>query len=179
MHKAKSCLDSVPLDVLPNKNNYYVAEYYLTLSDFHLWQDDYCKATEFAKEAKQQFALQMRNPAFLTSDLCCSKDLKIRKREIQNFIKCLKYFLLSYSTSSSIISTDPAWILDLIAYYIFHGTALCYTSSLSLCFPDVIRWPLTFANLHMFHQLLTVALVPGSSPKGPGDEATIDYYCGE
>ena len=55
MHKAKSCLDSVPLDVLPNKNNYYVAEYYLTLSDFHLWQDDYSKATEFVKEAKKQF----------------------------------------------------------------------------------------------------------------------------
>ena len=55
INKAKSCLDSVPLDMLPNKNNYYVAEYYLTLSDFHLWQDDYCKATEFAKKAKQQF----------------------------------------------------------------------------------------------------------------------------
>ena len=55
MHKAKSCLDSVPLNVLPNKNNYYVAEYYLTLSDFHLWQDDYLKAMEFAKKAKQQY----------------------------------------------------------------------------------------------------------------------------
>ena len=37
------------------KNNYFVPEYYLTLSDFHLWQDDYPKAMEFAKEAKQQF----------------------------------------------------------------------------------------------------------------------------
>ena len=55
MQKAKSCLDSVPIDELPNKNNYYVAEYYLTLSDFHLWQANYPKAMEFAKEAKQQF----------------------------------------------------------------------------------------------------------------------------
>ena len=72
MNKAKSCLDSVPLDVLPNKNNYYVAEYYLTLSDFHLWQDDYCKATEFAKKAKQQFV-----QGNITNERSCIPDKRI------------------------------------------------------------------------------------------------------
>ena len=98
MQKAKSCLDSVPLDVLPNKNNYYVAEYYLTLSDFHLWQADYPKAKEFAKKAKQQFI-----QGNITNERSCIPDKRImllkrledqRKGDTELY-KILERFLLT------------------------------------------------------------------------------------
>ena len=72
MRKAKSCLDSVPLDVLQTKNNYYVAEYYLTLSDFHLWQANYPKAMEFATEAKKQFV-----QGNITNERSCIPDKRL------------------------------------------------------------------------------------------------------
>lgn len=53
LHKAMLCLTSVPLDVLPSKSNYYIAEYYLTLSDLYLWKTDYPKATKICYESKR------------------------------------------------------------------------------------------------------------------------------
>jgi len=77
IRKAKLCLDRVPLDVLPSKSNYYVAEYYLTLSDLHLWKGDYLKARKFAVQAKQHFV-----QGKITNERACvpNKRLRLLKR---------------------------------------------------------------------------------------------------
>lgn len=77
IHKGKLCLDRVPLDVLPSKSKYYVAEYYLTLSDLHMCKGDYLKARKFAVQSKQLFV-----ESKITNERACvpNKWLRLLKR---------------------------------------------------------------------------------------------------
>ncbi len=56
IRKAKTCLDSVPLESLPSKPNYYAADYYCRLSDLYLWKQEYEQAMKNAQLAAQQYA---------------------------------------------------------------------------------------------------------------------------
>ena len=48
LKKAESCLNGASLheNKLPEQANNYKGNYYLTLSDLHLWKDEYLKAME-------------------------------------------------------------------------------------------------------------------------------------
>ena len=61
LKKAESCLNGASLheSKLPEQANNYKGNYYLTLSDLHLWKDEYPKAMEYAEQAKELF---MRGP---------------------------------------------------------------------------------------------------------------------
>ena len=55
--KAESCLNGASLheNKLPEQANNYKGNYYLTLSDLHLWKDEYPKAMEYAELARELF----------------------------------------------------------------------------------------------------------------------------
>jgi len=57
LKKAELCLKNAPLHEkkLPDQANNYKGNYYLTLSDLHLWKKEYPKAMEYAKQAKEFF----------------------------------------------------------------------------------------------------------------------------
>ena len=44
LQKAEACLKGVPLKIFPSQVNYYKAQYYLALSDLHLWRQQYPEA---------------------------------------------------------------------------------------------------------------------------------------
>ena len=57
LKKAESCLKSASLheNKLPEQANNYKGNYYLTLSDLHLWKEEYLKAVEYAEQAQEHF----------------------------------------------------------------------------------------------------------------------------
>ena len=57
LKKANLCLEKAALheSKLPDQANEYKGNYYLALSDLHLWKQQYPKATEYAKMAKHLF----------------------------------------------------------------------------------------------------------------------------
>ena len=57
LKKAESCLNGASLheNKLPDQANNYKGNYYLTLSDLHLWKEGYLKAIEYAEQAKEHF----------------------------------------------------------------------------------------------------------------------------
>ena len=61
LKKAESCLKGATLhdNKLPEQANNYKGNYYLTLSDLHLWKERYFEAMEYAEQAKELF---MRGP---------------------------------------------------------------------------------------------------------------------
>lgn len=56
LRKAEMCLNSVPFKSLPNRVNYYVAEYYCCRSDLYLWRQQYKKAIKYAQKAKDKYS---------------------------------------------------------------------------------------------------------------------------
>lgn len=61
LKQAESCLNGAVLyeNELPEQANNYKGNYYLTLSDLHLWKEEYSEAMEYAEQAKELF---MRGP---------------------------------------------------------------------------------------------------------------------
>jgi len=61
LKKAELCLKGAVLyeNKLPEQANNYKGNYYLTLSDLHLWREGYSEAMEYAEQAKELF---MRGP---------------------------------------------------------------------------------------------------------------------
>ena len=57
LKKAELCLNGASLheNKLPDQANNYKGNYYLTLSDLHLWKEGYLKAIEYAEQAKELF----------------------------------------------------------------------------------------------------------------------------
>ena len=51
LRKAEECLNSVPLDTMPNRINFYAARYYHTLYDLHVWKQQYPKAMHYLQKA--------------------------------------------------------------------------------------------------------------------------------
>ena len=51
--KAEECLNSAPLDKMPSQDNYYTVRYYCTLSDFHIWKQQYHKAVDYLEKARE------------------------------------------------------------------------------------------------------------------------------
>ena len=76
LQKAEACLKGEPLEVCPSQVNYYKAQYYLTLSDLHLWRQEYPEAMVNARNAKQQF-LQGK----ITNDKSCIPDQRLKLLE--------------------------------------------------------------------------------------------------
>ena len=80
LKKAESCLNGASLheNKLPDQANNYKGNYYLTLSDLHLWKEGYLKAMECAEQAKQLF---MREPMFNLYIERTQKRLKLLKEK--------------------------------------------------------------------------------------------------
>ena len=57
LREAELCLKSASLHEkkLPEQANNYKGNYCLTLSDLHLWKEEYLKAIEYAEQAKEHF----------------------------------------------------------------------------------------------------------------------------
>lgn len=76
LQKAEACLKGVPLELFPSQVNYYKAEYYLAMSDLHLWKQEYRKAMVNARNAKQQFL-----EGKITNEKSCIPDRRLNLLE--------------------------------------------------------------------------------------------------
>ena len=56
LRKAEECLESVSLDTMPNKINFYAVRYCHTLCDLHVWKRQYPKAMLYLEEARKLYA---------------------------------------------------------------------------------------------------------------------------
>ena len=76
LQKAEACLKGVQMEIFPTQVNYYKAQYYLALSDLHLWRQEYSEAIVNVRNAKQQF-LQGK----ITNDKSCIPDQRLKLLE--------------------------------------------------------------------------------------------------
>ena len=53
LKKAEECLNRVSLDILRNLSNYYTVRYYCTLSDLHIWKQQYNMAVDYLEKARE------------------------------------------------------------------------------------------------------------------------------
>ena len=83
LQKAESCLHQTVVSKkkyeMPGKSN-AEGNYYLTLSDLHLWKNQYPKAMEYAEQAKQNF---IRGPKFSHYIARVEKRLKLLQKKQQ------------------------------------------------------------------------------------------------
>ena len=61
--KAEECLNSAPLDKMPSQDNYYTVRYYCTLSDFHIWKQQYHEAMDNLEKARELHDRIKLNPS--------------------------------------------------------------------------------------------------------------------
>ena len=53
LKKAEECLNRASQDILPSLSNYYTIRYYCTLSDLHIWKQQYNEAVDYLEEARE------------------------------------------------------------------------------------------------------------------------------
>lgn len=51
LRKVEERLNSLPLDTMPNRINFYAARYYHTLYDLHVWKRQYPKTMHYLQKA--------------------------------------------------------------------------------------------------------------------------------
>ena len=89
LQKAEACLKGVQMEIFPTQVNYYKAQYYLALSDLHLWRQEYSEAIVNVRNAKQQF-LQGK----ITNDKSCIPDQRLKLLEKLEAYKDFSVYVL-------------------------------------------------------------------------------------
>ena len=62
LRKAEKCFNSVSLEMMPNQVNFYIAKYYRTLCDLHIWKRQYPEAMRYLEKARKLYDQVKLNP---------------------------------------------------------------------------------------------------------------------
>ena len=99
LKKAELCLDGASQheSKLPDQANNYKGNYYLTLSDLHLWKEEYLKAIEYAEQAKDHFNNGPKVNLYIERTQKPLKLLKEKQWKMRRILNCLKSSLVKIS----------------------------------------------------------------------------------